>query len=534
MTDNIAVTPGVGAKVATDEVTYSGDTASVQLVRLVDVAGAEGSKTVTAYTMPVTGTFWQATQPVSLSGSVAVTGTFWQATQPVSLASQPLPTGAATETSLVKLTIAQGATTSGQTGALVQGSVTTAAPSYTTGQVAPLSLDPSGQLRITGTVTAGGLNQGSTTSGQQGNLTMGAVTTAAPSYTTAQTSPLSLNTSGGLRVEVTTLPALAAGTATIGKLGANSGVDIGDVDVTSVTPGTAAGNLGKAEDAAHASGDTGVMSLAVRSDTAAALAGTTGDYIPLTTDSTGRLWVNVDASSILGAVGDAAWTSGNGTHTALLKTIAGAAIDTTPSSVKIDQTTPGTTNAVSTSHIGSTAVATGNGVVGAGVQRVAIASDNTAIPVSARQPCDVISFTPTLDTSIYASGDTLFVATALTGVTRANDERALLQSIAVIDKDDQKPAMKLFFFNSAVTFGTLNAAPSISDSDAANYLGHVDIAAADYVDLGGVSVACYKGINLLLESVSGATSVYIAAMLTAGTPTHTASGLVFRLGVVQS
>ena len=39
----------------------------------------------------VTGTFWQATQPVSgtvavssISGSVAVTGTFWQATQPVS------------------------------------------------------------------------------------------------------------------------------------------------------------------------------------------------------------------------------------------------------------------------------------------------------------------------------------------------------------------------------------------------------------------------------------------------------------------
>jgi hypothetical protein len=34
--------------------------------------------------IPVTGTFFQATQPVSISGSVPVTGTFWQATQPVS------------------------------------------------------------------------------------------------------------------------------------------------------------------------------------------------------------------------------------------------------------------------------------------------------------------------------------------------------------------------------------------------------------------------------------------------------------------
>lgn len=40
----------------------------------------------------------------------------------------------------------------------------------------------------------------STTSGQVGTLTMGAVTTAAPSYTTAQTNPLSLDTAGNLRV----------------------------------------------------------------------------------------------------------------------------------------------------------------------------------------------------------------------------------------------------------------------------------------------------------------------------------------------
>lgn len=43
-------------------------------------------------TVPVSGTFWQATQPVS--------GSFWQATQPISAASLPLPIGAATETTI--------------------------------------------------------------------------------------------------------------------------------------------------------------------------------------------------------------------------------------------------------------------------------------------------------------------------------------------------------------------------------------------------------------------------------------------------
>lgn len=63
-----------------------------------------------------------------------------------------------------------------------------------------------------------------------------------------------------------------------------------DVDVTRVIPGTSSTHLGKAEDAAHSSGDVGVMALTVRQDTPAATSGTTGDYQPLSTDSTGRLY----------------------------------------------------------------------------------------------------------------------------------------------------------------------------------------------------------------------------------------------------
>ena len=51
-------------------------------------------------------------------------------------------------------------------------------------------------------------------------------------------------------------------------------------------------NIVLAEDAAHASGDAGVQILSVRRDTAAATAGTDGDYQPLTTDGSGRLWAS--------------------------------------------------------------------------------------------------------------------------------------------------------------------------------------------------------------------------------------------------
>ena len=78
------------------------------------------------------------------------------------------------------------------------------------------------------------------------------------------------------------------------------------------TAGTGATDLAKAEDAAHASGDTGVMLLAVRQDTAAALAGTDGDYIPVIVGSDGGLWARLSQPLPAGtnAIGKLAANSG--------------------------------------------------------------------------------------------------------------------------------------------------------------------------------------------------------------------------------
>src|SRR5579863_1259641 len=124
---------------------------------------------------------------------------------------------------------AQGSTTSGENNVLTAGATTTAAPTYTTATTNPLSLDTAGNLRtisgtgsttaVTGNVTvvqptgtnlhtvvdnfpadSDALAQGSTTSGELGDLVMGAVTTAAPTYVTATTNPLSIDTAGNLRV----------------------------------------------------------------------------------------------------------------------------------------------------------------------------------------------------------------------------------------------------------------------------------------------------------------------------------------------
>jgi hypothetical protein len=90
------------------DATLTGGTQQSKITDGTNVATVKAASTLPAATdkalvvtardsIPVTGTFWQATQPVS--------GTFWQTTQPISAASLPLPTGAAADTTLTGGTV---------------------------------------------------------------------------------------------------------------------------------------------------------------------------------------------------------------------------------------------------------------------------------------------------------------------------------------------------------------------------------------------------------------------------------------------
>jgi hypothetical protein len=146
-------------------------------------------------------------------------------------------------------------------------------------------------------------------------------------------------------------------------------------------------------------------------------------------------------------------------------------------------------------------------------------------------PGDVVDVTLTLDTSAYAGGDLLADTQSFTGV-RVNGGRAILQSVTVIDEDDQGAAFTIYFLSANNSFGTENSAPSISDANARDVLGWVDVSTADYKDLGGVRVASVKGIGLLLEAAGGSTSLYLAVVNGTGTPTYTASGVKLKLGLL--
>lgn len=143
---------------------------------------------------------------------------------------------------------------------------------------------------------------------------------------------------------------------------------------------------------------------------------------------------------------------------------------------------------------------------------------------------DVIGATFTLDTSIYASGDLLADPVELVSVFRVPGGRVILDSIVLIDEDDQGAALVCVFTTASTTFGTLNSAPNISDANLRNVQGHVAFATTDYVDCGGAKIGSKGNLGLMMEGASGATSLYVALVNLTGTPTYTAAGVRIRCG----
>jgi hypothetical protein len=142
----------------------------------------------------------------------------------------------------------------------------------------------------------------------------------------------------------------------------------------------------------------------------------------------------------------------------------------------------------------------------------------------------VFDLTLSVDTSIYADGDVLADTQELASVFEVAGCVRTLQSVQVLDEDDQGIALDLVFLDSNQSIGTENGAPNISDANARKIIGRVSIATGDFIDLGGARVATKNLVGQMLKAAASDTSLYVAAITRGGTPTYTASGLKLKLG----
>lgn len=109
--------------------------------------------------------------------------------------------------------------------------------------------------------------QASTTSGQSGSLTFGAVTTAAPTYTTGTSNNLSLTTAGALRTDssATTQPVSIAGTVAVSGPLTDTQLRAAAVPVSgTITANPVLGSITQASGTAGATSTTALASNAAR------------------------------------------------------------------------------------------------------------------------------------------------------------------------------------------------------------------------------------------------------------------------------
>lgn len=127
----------------------------------------------------------------SNQSAIPVTGTFFQATQPVSAASLPLPTGAATETTLGGVL----------TTTAFQARINTLGQKTMANSTPVVLASDQAAIPVTGTFSNASVSTTGAAPPASATFVGGSVTTAAPTYTTGQLSALSLTTAGALRVD---------------------------------------------------------------------------------------------------------------------------------------------------------------------------------------------------------------------------------------------------------------------------------------------------------------------------------------------
>jgi len=150
----------------------------------------------------------------------------------------------------------------------------------------------------------------------------------------------------------------------------------------------------------------------------------------------------------------------------------------------------------------------------------------------------LVDVTPTLDNgTAYADEDLLFDATAVSSAVFQGGS-AVLESLTVIDKDDEGAAFDIYFLDVGTSLGTINDAEAMTDAMLSTVLTKVSVAGADYVDLANGQIVTKSasggdaGMGVILQpSSSTSTSVWVAGV-SQGTPTYTAADdLVLRIGL---
>tara|TARA_R110002167_G_scaffold225564_1_gene430838 strand:- start:652 stop:1152 length:501 start_codon:yes stop_codon:yes gene_type:complete len=145
---------------------------------------------------------------------------------------------------------------------------------------------------------------------------------------------------------------------------------------------------------------------------------------------------------------------------------------------------------------------------------------------------DVITVTPTIETSAIDQHDVLFDYIEIPNAVSVNGGSAIIQSIQLLDEGDQGGAIDLVFQSDNTALGTLDAAVSISDANARDILGYVSI--TNYFDGIAWQMSTKNNIGLVVKAASDTKSIYVAGVIrSASIDYNAATDIQLKIGIVK-
>lgn len=142
-----------------------------------------------------------------------------------------------------------------------------------------------------------------------------------------------------------------------------------------------------------------------------------------------------------------------------------------------------------------------------------------------------VSQTPTITAGAYHAKDAVGGKLTFANAARIAGGKGVINSVTIIDDDDEKAGLELWLFDTDFTASADNAAFDPSDADMETCIGVIPISTADYYSASDNGCACVRGVGLQFDCSGAITSIYGQLKCT-GTPTYTAtSDLSVRLSI---
>jgi len=140
-----------------------------------------------------------------------------------------------------------------------------------------------------------------------------------------------------------------------------------------------------------------------------------------------------------------------------------------------------------------------------------------------------ISQTPTITAGAYSAKDCVGGLLTFANAARKSGGKGIINTVTIIDNDDEGAGLELWLFNADPTVQADNAPMDFSDANMLKCVGVISISSANYYSLADNGATCLRGVGLQFQCA--VTSLF-GQLKCIGTPTYTGTNdLTIILGV---